>query len=260
MREQWAICPLAPQYEVSTWGRVRNLETGRLRKIQQHKATGYLSIALWDKMTKKPKRLAVHRMVASTFIDNPHNLPEVNHIDGNKGNNAVNNLEWCSISHNIQHSSCVLGNYRKITDEIATEIKSKYVPYSKKGSGTCLYDLAQEYGLHIDTVHKLCKGKRIYSPKKVSREKLSREDMEYIINNYNPHNVRSLCEQKGVTIQSFYKWILPTMGLTVKELKEKYYQNKIKEFNTIRQQTGQKDNDSICRELGVSYSTLKKYM
>lgn len=260
MEEIWKQSSLAPEYEVSSLGRVRHKDAKRVRKPISS-SNGYLYISIRDTSMKYGvKDLSIHRLVAQEFLPNPHNLPQVNHIDGNKGNNAVNNLEWCSVSHNIQHSSCVLGNYRKITDEIATEIKSKYVPYSKKGSGTCLYDLAQEYGLHIDTVHKLCKGKRIYSPKKVSREKLSREDMEYIINNYNPHNVRSLCEQKGVTIQSFYKWILPIMGLTVKELKEKYYQNKIKEFNTIRQQTGQKDNDSICRELGVSYSTLKKYM
>ena len=48
MREQWAICPLAPQYEVSTWGRVRNLETGHIRKTQQNPA-GYPDIAIWDK-------------------------------------------------------------------------------------------------------------------------------------------------------------------------------------------------------------------
>lgn len=53
---------------------------------------------------KVPKIVKLHRLVATLFIPNPHNHPQVNHIDGNKLNNNDWNLEWCTQLHNMQHS------------------------------------------------------------------------------------------------------------------------------------------------------------
>lgn len=64
---------------------------------------GYFMITL--SMFNKKKRLLIHRLVASTFIPNPDNKPQVNHIDENKQNNCVNNLNWMTNKENQEHGT-----------------------------------------------------------------------------------------------------------------------------------------------------------
>lgn len=66
---------------------------------------GYKIIAVRDDETKKQKRLLIHRLVAQAFIPNPENKPTVNHIDGDKFNNAVDNLEWATFSEQMLHAN-----------------------------------------------------------------------------------------------------------------------------------------------------------
>lgn len=71
-----------------------------LKPYENHK--GYLSV--WLIANGARKSVFVHRLVALAFIDNPNNYPQVNHIDGNKKNNCVQNLEWCTSKQNIKHA------------------------------------------------------------------------------------------------------------------------------------------------------------
>ena len=91
------------KYDVSNFGRVRtnSQRPGLLTLTKQ--ASGYL-YAMVQLANGKQKNCRVNRLVAQHFIPNPDNLPEVNHIDGNKENNHVSNLEWCTRSHNVKHS------------------------------------------------------------------------------------------------------------------------------------------------------------
>lgn len=92
-------------YEVSTLGRIRRIKgrsAGKILKGSLNASGGYLIVSLY--VNKRYKYLLVHRVVAITFLPNPDNKPQVNHIDGNKLNNALTNLEWATQEENMQHA------------------------------------------------------------------------------------------------------------------------------------------------------------
>lgn len=90
-------------YAVSNRGRVKNLKSGRILK-NRIDSFGYAMVYI-HKGDGKPKNIKVHKLVAKTFIPNPDNLPQINHIDECKTNNNVENLEWLSASQNVRHSA-----------------------------------------------------------------------------------------------------------------------------------------------------------
>lgn len=114
--ETWKEIPgFEGHYEVSSMGTVRsigrvvpNSEKGvRFSKAKTLRSSpttrsDYLYVKLWKH--NKMYQMSVHRAVALAFIPNPENKPQVNHIDGNKLNNHVNNLEWVTVSENHKHA------------------------------------------------------------------------------------------------------------------------------------------------------------
>ena len=119
MEEIWKEIDGYPNYMVSSKGRVKSLERydklGRLvkEKILKQGADGggYKILMLYN--DGKHKNFHSHRLVAQAFLDNPYNLPEVNHKDENKQNNCVENLEYCDKKYN--------NNYGKLTHEFRSE-------------------------------------------------------------------------------------------------------------------------------------------
>ena len=93
-------------YAVDEHGNVYSLVTTASRRkgvLKPHPKNGYLAVNLYK--DGKVKHFYIHRLVAEAFIPNPENLPCVNHINANKQDNAVGNLEWCTQSENILHCS-----------------------------------------------------------------------------------------------------------------------------------------------------------
>ena len=109
-------------YEVSELGNIRMRET-KVNKSFKLNKDGYENVYLVE--SGKRKERLVHRIVAITFIDNPQCKPEVNHIDGNKQNNSLKNLEWVTGAENELHAmqnglitprKPVVGTHKKTND------------------------------------------------------------------------------------------------------------------------------------------------
>lgn len=128
------------EYEITSEGFVYS-NVGR-RKRLKGKITkeGYNMVVLTVNGRKLYKN--VHRLVAENFIHNPENKPEVNHKDGNKTNNSVLNLEWCTSSENQEHARDMGLQEYKINMEIADEIRKLYA-----GGGWTYTTLGAKFGI-----------------------------------------------------------------------------------------------------------------
>lgn len=134
--ELWKDIAKASNYEVSNYGNVRNKTTHYILKWRICK-TGYYQVSIKFDDTGKFKNAYVHRLVAEAWIDNPENKASVNHIDGNKANNAASNLEWMTYKEQQHHRTEVL-NKKNIGSP------KKVGQYSKKGELIHIYDSVEQ--------------------------------------------------------------------------------------------------------------------
>lgn len=120
-----------PNYKVDEHGNIYNKRGKCLKPNKNQK--GYLRVYLYDNNHIR-KSFCIHRLVATAFIPNPNNLPEVNHKDTNKENNSIENLEWCTGSENIRHAIEKGVHYipHKLTSTQVQFIRNNYKPRDKQ--------------------------------------------------------------------------------------------------------------------------------
>jgi len=111
---EWRKIDGFPNYEVSNMGDVRNVKTDRILK-KNNRSTGYQTHSLYD-TNRNLITFRVHRLVAKTFLSNPDNLPEVDHINRIKHDNRASNLRWSSRGTNIKNKVANVGVVQHIID------------------------------------------------------------------------------------------------------------------------------------------------
>lgn len=157
------------RYSVSNKGNIRTnayINTHAIYGTAKHKekyrqpltgARGYLRTVLTDE-NKKQHYIQIHRLVASAFIPNPLNLPQVNHKDGNKKNNCLENLEWCTNEQNREHAM-KMGLIKKRDQLPHAKIKSEEIPKIQMmlRLGNSQKKVADFYGVNQQTISKIAR-------------------------------------------------------------------------------------------------------
>jgi len=161
--EIWKPHPEYKEIEVSTMGNVRTLDKlvfgkgngtypvkGRI--LKQHKNNcGYLLVSI-PISGRRPTK-TVHRLVAQTFINNPQNLPQVNHKDGNRENNNVSNLEWCTASYNSKYRE-------KFGNALSKPVCAINLATGKVLHFRSQYEASRVLGIQQPNINAVIKGKR----------------------------------------------------------------------------------------------------
>ena len=155
-------------YYVSNLGNVKSYyptTKNWKHKKPQLSNRGYLRVSF--NLDKKYTLKTIHRLVAQMFIPNPNDLPQVNHKNGIKTDNRVENLEWISVSNNHKHSYSELGRIRKgvkgelngkskLTNEMVNYVRMNHKPYSREFS---LEKMAKQFNVHSSTLHHVIHNK-----------------------------------------------------------------------------------------------------
>ena len=157
MQEIWKdVVGYEGLYQVSNFGRVKSLDRydkiGRKYKGKIIKQVlmknGYLGLNLC--VGGSCKTFYAHRIVASAFLDNPQNLPQINHKDENKQNNFVDNLEWCDSTYNNNYGTArERANIKKYIPVYCIELNKRYDSMKQAG---------EEMGVPRGNIGKACRG------------------------------------------------------------------------------------------------------
>lgn len=147
-------------FEVSSLGNIRNCITKNLRKPHIG-TTGYNNIVLASPTRKKNEK--IHRLVAQAFIPNPENKPFVNHLNGIRTDNRVENLEWCTPRENVRHGF-IRNNKKLIPEQVIVNMRADSFKMTRK-------ELAVKYKQPLGNVDLIINNAVMYDPNYVPLNK-----------------------------------------------------------------------------------------
>lgn len=144
-------------YHASNYGRIKSFQHNKVRILSPNITGTYLAVHLTKDGEEKVKY--IHRLVAETFIPNTGNKSQVNHIDGNKFNNHVSNLEWVTRKENQRHA--VKMNLHKSGEEhVSAKFTNEQVEYVRENpDGLAVKDLAEFFNVDATVISKIQLGK-----------------------------------------------------------------------------------------------------
>lgn len=157
-----------PAYKITKNGKVltcfknkTSIITNEYRELKQiyDKSCGYMIVTLCKGKNTGRQNKRVHRLLAEAFLPNPNNYPHINHIDGNKLNNSLDNLEWCTSKHNTNHSIIMGFHNPKLQKSnkavIQLDMNDNFV-----NEYISLHQVTELTGICWQNVYKVCNGLR----------------------------------------------------------------------------------------------------
>lgn len=163
MKEIWKdIKGYEGLYQISNLGKIKNIKRKKIRKCNLNDK-GYYVLMLSKYLIKKTYRL--HRLIAVNFIKNIFDKPCINHKDGNKLNNNINNLEWCTYSENMKHAYKIRlrfptppngenSSLSRLKNKDIKKIRYLRIKYRKKHK-----ELAKQFNTSFGNISLICRNK-----------------------------------------------------------------------------------------------------
>lgn len=146
---------LGSDYFITEEGNVFSKKQGKLKQLKGEKLNGYLRVKLYS--LNFSKKILVHRLVGVEFIPNPENKPFINHKNGVKWDNRVENLEWCTYSENLLHAYSVLK--RKFPNS-KLEINDILIIRKNYSKGKSVNELKSLFNVSHSTISEIFNNKR----------------------------------------------------------------------------------------------------